>query len=111
MALKHALAELITNAINFSPEGSTVTISQWKTGDTVWLNITDSGPGMEPEKLERALEHFQQINRDSQEQQGMGLGLGLSHHLINAHGGTLEVKSVAGKGTQISIGLPVAPIQ
>jgi two-component system, sensor histidine kinase and response regulator len=110
MALKHALAELITNALNFSPEGSSVTVSQWIAHGMVWVSITDSGPGIAPDQLKRALEHFQQINRENQEQQGMGLGLGLAHHLIAAHGGTLELKSVTGKGTQAIIALPVANV-
>lgn len=108
LALKHALAELITNAINFSPEGDTVTISQWRAGDTVWLSITDNGPGIDPDELRKALAHFEQINRSHHEQQGMGLGLGLAHHLIEAHGGTLELKSVKDKGTQVIIALPIA---
>lgn len=105
--LKHALAELISNGLNFSPEGSQITVTQWLAEDRVWISITDQGAGIEPDQLEKALEQFQQIGRDNQEQQGIGLGLGLAHHLIAAHQGTLELRSVKGKGTQVIIGLPI----
>jgi signal transduction histidine kinase len=106
-ALKHALAELITNALNFSPEGSHVTVTQWRADDRVWISITDQGSGIDPDQLEKAREFFQQLDREKQEQQGVGLGLGLSQYLIAAHGGTLELKSVKGKGTQAIISLPL----
>ncbi len=106
-ALKHALAELITNALSFSPDGRSISISQWKSQGMVWISITDQGPGIAPDELQRALENFQQINRDHQEQQGLGLGLGLAHHLIATHGGSLELKSVPGKGTQAIVALPL----
>lgn len=106
-ALKHALAELIINGINFSPEDGHLTITQWLAEDRVWISITDQGPGIEPDQLQRALESFQQIDRETREQQGIGLGLGLAHHLIEAHGGMLDLKSVKGKGTQAIVSLPV----
>jgi signal transduction histidine kinase len=106
-ALKHALSELITNAINFSPEGHQVLITQWKTEKNVWISITDQGPGIEPDQLQKALEQFQQISRETQEQQGIGLGLALAHHLIRAHSGNLELTSVKDKGTQVSVSLPL----
>ncbi len=108
LALKHALAELITNALNFSPDGGSISISQWAAEGAVFIDITDSGPGIAPDQLQRALEHFEQIDRQTQEQQGMGLGLGLAHQLIVVHGGSLNLQSVPGKGTQALVALPVA---
>ena len=108
LALKHALAELITNALNFSPEGGSISISQWAAEGAIFVDITDSGPGIARDQLQRALSHFEQINRQTQEQQGMGLGLGLAHQVITVHGGSLTLQSVPGKGTQAIVALPVA---
>ena len=105
-ALKHGLAELIANALSFSPRGSEVMIAQWQTGPRVWLSIVDQGAGMAPEQVELALKDFQQIDRDRQEQQGMGLGLPLARRIVRAHGGDLEINSIQGKGTQVTLNLP-----
>jgi two-component system sensor histidine kinase/response regulator len=105
-ALKHALAELIANALNFSPEGQEIMVSQWLTDGWVWVSIIDQGCGMSPDQVKQALLDFHQIDRQHREQQGMGLGLPLAHRIIDAHGGTLELKSVVGKGTQVGVALP-----
>ena len=105
--LKHALAELIANAINFSPAGTEVTVSQWQADDRVWINILDSGPGIAREHIDRAWQAFQQIEREKQEQQGVGMGLPLAYQIINMHGGVIELNSVVGKGTQVVIELPM----
>jgi signal transduction histidine kinase len=106
-ALRHALAELITNAISFSPPGSVVSVACWKTEDKAWISIVDQGAGIPPSQLERALRPFHQIDRASREQQGLGLGLTLAKQTIEAHYGTFEINSVVGKGTQITIGIPL----
>lgn len=109
-ALRHALFEIIANAINFSPEGSVITITQWREEEAVYLSVTDHGPGMAREQFQQALAHFQQLDRELREQQGMGLGLGLACHLIDAHGGALDLESAAGQGTTVTVALPPAAI-
>jgi signal transduction histidine kinase len=104
--LRHALAELISNALNFSPENGTVTISQWLADGHVWITIVDEGNGMTPEQIEKALRPFEQVDRDKQEQQGAGLGLVLARGIIEVHGGSFNIESVVGKGTQVTVGLP-----
>lgn len=106
-ALEHAFAEVISNAMIFSPPEGTVEISQWKANGRGWISITDHGSGMTPEQVSQAMQKFQQINRESQEQQGVGLGLPLAINIIEAHGGNLDIKSVLGKGTQVIIDLPL----
>lgn len=106
-ALRHALAELITNALSFSPEQGQVIVSLWQADNAAWISIVDQGPGMSPEQIDAAFETFHQINRESQEQQGMGLGLPLARRIIEAHGGALTLDSVVGKGTQVTVKLPI----
>ena len=96
-ALKHALAEIIANALNFSPQGAEVVLSQWAAGDNAVITIVDQGPGIPPQQLANALREFHQIDRSHYEQQGMGLGLPLARRLIEVHGGTLDIQSVVGR--------------
>lgn len=107
-ALKHALAELITNALNFSPEHAEVAISMWEADGMIWISILDSGPGMPPDELQQAMRDYQQIDRVMHEQQGIGLGLPLARKIIDVHNGSLEISSVVDKGTQVTVKLPVA---
>jgi two-component system sensor histidine kinase/response regulator len=109
-ALKHALAELIANALSFSPADREVTISQWLADDWLWISIVDQGCGMSPDQVKQALIEFQQIDRRGREQQGMGLGLPLARRIIEAHRGGLELKSVVGKGTQALVRLPLGKV-
>ena len=86
-------------------------VSQWEADDAVWITILDQGPGIPPDELAIALKDFNQINREAQEQQGIGLGLPLARQIIETHRGTFEIRSVVGKGTQITISLPTATAQ
>lgn len=106
LSLRHALSELIANAINFSPENGTIEVIQWASDYQVWICIKDHGQGMTPEQLSQVMKYFLQFGRDEQEQQGMGLGLGLANALIEAHGGTLQLTSQPGVGSQALITLP-----
>jgi signal transduction histidine kinase len=107
-ALKHVFAELISNALNFSPADGCITISQWITDRTVWVSIVDRGSGIPESQLEQAMQAFQQLDRETHEQQGIGLGLTLAHRLLAIHGGELQLNSVVGKGTQALVKLPAA---
>ncbi len=106
-ALKQALAELIANALAFSPANSEVNISQWRSAGNVMVSIVDEGPGIPEDRLAEALDEFSQIDRESNEQQGMGMGLALAQRIIQAHGGALDILSIVGKGTQVTIALPI----
>jgi signal transduction histidine kinase len=109
-SLKHALAELICNALAFSPQDSEVTVAEWFDETQVWISIVDYGKGMRLEDIPIALKPFEQIDRETQEQQGVGLGLPLAKRIIEAHGGALEIHSVLGKGTEVLVCLPATKI-
>ncbi len=108
-ALKQALAEVLINAISFSSAGSEVVVSQWRADECVWISVVDHGPGIPAEQLEQVFEDFYQFERESSDQQGIGLGLPLARRIFEAHGGSLTLDSVVGKGTQVVICLPELP--
>ncbi|MFW5709505.1 MAG: hybrid sensor histidine kinase/response regulator [Chloroflexota bacterium] len=105
-SLRHALAEIVSNALDFSPEGTTVSITVNAEEDTARITITDNGPGLTTRRLKRALLPFHQIDRHKQEQQGMGLGLPIAKKIIELHDGNILFKKVASGGTQVIIELP-----
>jgi len=105
-SLTHAIAEIIANGLDYSPEDRDVTVAQWTRDSWVYISITDCGAGMTEEQVNHAVQEFEQIDRDRNEQQGLGLGLYLARRIVEAHGGQLEVASRPGSGTQITISLP-----
>jgi len=109
-ALKQAIAEVISNAIAFSPPDGTIRVTYKQLDNEVRITITDSGQGIDDEHLKEAMTWFGQVNRDVQEQQGLGMGLPLAEQLIAVHGGTLEIHSIVGRGTQAVITLPAADL-
>jgi len=105
-SLRHALAELIANASAFSPSKGKIVLTEWASDGYVWISISDSGPGIPEEELERVVEPFHQANRRKFEQQGIGMGLPLAKGIIEAHGGALELQSRVGQGTLVTVCLP-----
>ena len=109
-ALKQALAEVISNAIAYSPRDGKVRINYRRFENDVRITITDNGQGIESAQVKEAMTWFGQINRETQEQQGMGMGLPLASQLVAIHGGELEINSIIGKGTQAVITLPLVDV-
>jgi len=99
-----ALMNLCVNAVDAMPNGGTLTLRTRNLGDG-WLELSveDTGSGMPPEILSRALEPFFTTKELGQ---GTGLGLAMVHGTVKAHGGTLEIRSQPGAGTSILIRLP-----
>lgn len=104
--LRFAIAEIMANALVFSPNGSDIHVIQWVVDNDVYIAVKDSGSGMTAEQMQHALRDFEQIDRHVTEQQGLGLGLPLARRLIELHGGTLDLRSVVDQGTQVTIRLP-----
>lgn len=107
VSLRHALAELLLNAITFSSPGSPVEVTQWGRADAAFITIHDHGVGIAPEDLDRVFEPFYQADRVRYEQQGIGIGLTLAKGIIEAHGGSLTLESRLHFGTLVTVTLPV----
>jgi len=107
-AIKQILTNLMTNAIKFTPEGGSVTLSvQLADSGQIAIRIEDTGIGMKPEDIPVALTPFGQIESVlSRKNQGTGLGLPLTKALIELHNGELKLESEPGKGTIVTVLLP-----
>ncbi|MGH7001360.1 MAG: PAS-domain containing protein, partial [Stellaceae bacterium] len=108
LRLKQALLNLLVNAVKFTPAGGTVRVSASAAKPHgIDIAIVDTGIGMEPASIARALEPFQQLESHlTRRHEGTGLGLPLAKLLIELHGGKLTIESAAGKGTTARIWLP-----
>ena len=112
---EQALANLVANAIKYSPSGTRVTIEAiamaLESGDPgVRLTVRDQGPGMSAEHLSRIFERFYRVDKArSREQGGTGLGLSIAKHIALVHGGAITVESEIGKGSAFHLLLPAAP--
>lgn len=105
--LKQAVAEVVANALNFSPPRSEVQIDLAVKNQRLRIAVIDRGMGMSADSLRDAVKPFEQIDRASQEQQGIGMGLALTDKIVTIHGGSLRIDSVLGKGTRAIIELPL----
>ncbi len=106
--LRHALAELLANAISFSPKGRPVIVNQWNDAGTITLVIIDAGPGIPAERRGDLFRRFNQVEREVHDQQGIGMGLFLARAIIEANGGTLALESATGEGTTVTVRFPQA---
>ena len=106
--LRQILINLLSNAMKFTPEGGSVSISYAGNPDGgVTISVADSGIGMTPEQLEKAMQPFVRIEQGYDSNvQGTGLGLPLSKTLTELHGGRFEMQSAPGKGTTAFVHLP-----
>ena len=106
--IKQVLLNLMSNAIKFTPPGGTLRLStQYFRGKGVHVAVRDSGIGMGPEEIPRALAKFGQIDGElARKHDGTGLGLPIAKSLIEMHGGEFDIWSEKGKGTEMRIWLP-----
>jgi signal transduction histidine kinase len=107
-AMKQILTNLLTNAVKFTPEGGSVTLSAMiDERDRMILSVIDSGIGIAPQDIAVALTPFGQIESAlSRKHQGTGLGLPLTKALVELHGGILELQSELGNGTTVKLTFP-----
>ncbi len=99
---------LISNAINYSPEGGNVTVTAQGLGEYMEIKVEDTGVGISPEELPKIFDKFYRVKHPKTRQvTGTGLGLAIVKGIVDAHQGTIGVESVVDKGTTFRILLPV----
>lgn len=112
--LQQIFWNLFSNAIKFTSPNGSVTVRLNKTEDSyAKIQVIDSGIGIEPNFLPYVFEYFRQADASTTRSQGgLGLGLAISRHLVELHGGTIDVESQGkGKGTTFTVMLPIQVMQ
>jgi signal transduction histidine kinase len=105
--LRQVLANLLTNAIKYSPKGGTIRVSGRAQPNQIVVSVQDEGIGLAPEDQERVFERFTRVdNALSRKTQGVGLGLYLVRAIVEAHGGRVWVQSAPDKGARFHFSLP-----
>jgi signal transduction histidine kinase len=105
--MRQVLANLLDNAIKYTPTGGTIDITAERGQHTIIMMVKDTGIGIDPEELPRIWDRLYRCDQ-SRSQKGLGLGLSLVKAIIQAHKGQVEVFSEPGKGSTFCITLPAA---
>jgi two-component system phosphate regulon sensor histidine kinase PhoR len=103
--IRQTLINLIHNAIKFNKPGGKIIISTVYDTESITVSVSDSGTGISQEDLPHIFERFYKADK-ARSRGGSGLGLAIAKHTIQAHGGTISVKSEEGKGSIFSFNLP-----
>ncbi len=105
--LERAIANLVQNAIKYTPDGGAIRVTAAAVDQRVAVEVTDNGIGIPADDLPRIFERFYRVDKSrSRDQGGTGLGLSIVKHVVQAHGGTVEVRSEPGRGSTFRITLP-----
>jgi signal transduction histidine kinase len=103
--IREVVANLVSNALNHTPAGGTVSIAASVLDDRMVVTVTDTGSGIAPEELPKIFDRFYK-GRSSR---GSGLGLTIARNLVTAHAGAIRAQSAEGTGTTITLTLPLVP--
>jgi signal transduction histidine kinase len=106
--ITQVVSNLVDNAVKYSPERTTITLSTALEADAVRLTVEDRGYGIPPEDVERVWEKFYRVARDGRvkEEESTGLGLSFVRQVVEQHGGAVELESELGRGSKFSFTLP-----
>ncbi|WP_343032701.1 ATP-binding protein [Sphingorhabdus profundilacus] len=110
--LRQLASNIITNAMKYGRTGTPIMVSlaHSRSGAMLAFAVVDQGDGIAPEHLPRLTERFYRVDSGrSRSVGGTGLGLSLVKHIVDRHRGHLEIRSIVGSGTSVSVLLPVAP--
>jgi signal transduction histidine kinase len=104
--IHQVLANLVGNALKFTPRGGTVVLEAAMADGQVRCSVRDDGPGMSAEEVERIFDPFWQAEKTCRF--GFGLGLKIAKSIVETHGGSMMVESAVGAGSTFSFTLPLA---
>jgi signal transduction histidine kinase len=104
--VRQILFNLLANAVSFSPPGGIVTFLAERRPDALVFSVTDRGPGIPPDVLEKVFDWFETHSLGSHHR-GTGIGLSLVRSFVELHGGTVQIASVVGQGTTVTCTFPL----
>lgn len=105
--IAQVVGNLLSNGIKYTPPGGEISVGAGVDRDEVWIQVSDSGPGISDDEHELVFEPFYRSSKEHRFPQGLGLGLTIALDLVEAHGGQLILSSAPGEGTRFSIHLPL----
>ncbi len=107
-AISQVLLNLLNNAVKYSDANKYILVKVWKDSAYAGISVTDHGIGIPKAELGRIFDKFYRVpNAPALETRGSGLGLTLAKHIVEAHGGSIEVESEKGKGSIFTVRLPL----
>jgi two-component system sensor histidine kinase BaeS len=105
--IRQVLLNLLENAVAHTREGGRITVSARQRDGQVYISVADTGEGIPPEDLPMIFERFYRVDKSrTRATGGSGLGLTIAKRLVEAHGGTIEVRSQPGRGSVFTFNLP-----
>lgn len=102
--LRQVFINIIDNALKYTEAGGSIEVEAQKTDSAVTVSVSDTGAGIAPDDLPKVKQKFYKANKTKH---GSGIGLAVADEIITRHGGTLEIDSELGKGTTVTITLPL----
>lgn len=106
--LVQVMTNLVSNAVKYSPDAGTITITSTESGGTIQVSVRDEGIGIPADALEKVFERFTRVERESLgDIKGTGLGLPIVREIVELHGGRVWAESPPGKGSTFHMELPI----
>ena len=104
--IEQVLDNILGNAVKFSPQGGVIRVSGRDEADEYQICVEDEGIGMTPEQVGKVFDKFYRADTSNTAVEGTGLGMSIVRHIVDAHGGHVEIESQVGRGTRVLVGLP-----
>jgi two-component system, OmpR family, sensor histidine kinase CiaH len=105
--LRELVSVLLDNAVKYGDAGGRVEVALRKEHRKAIIEVSDNGPGIPRDALPHVFDRFYRVDKArSRESGGTGLGLAIARHIVDAHGGTINIESSAGAGTKVTVELP-----
>ena len=106
--IEQVITNIITNAIKYTPQNGSITVTTMHMFDSITIKIKDTGIGIPQKDLDHIFERFYRVDKArSREMGGTGLGLAIAKEIVESHRGTISIKSKQNEGTEVMIKLPV----
>ena len=106
--IEQVLINMLSNAIKYTPDGGRIRMTAGVKDDCVWCTVRDNGIGIPKQDIDHVFERFYRVDKArSRESGGTGLGLSIAYEIVQRHDGKMEIHSQKGKGTAITVTLPV----